>query len=80
MAVVLLVGVRAQVSVRRPPCDSSEAEEAAFAAQDYINGLHDHGYKFTLNQIENFKIIPKVSQEVLSLYNYSQKNFSIFEI
>lgn len=80
VAVVLLVGVRAQGSVLRPSCNSSEAEEAAYAAQDYINGQHHHGYKFKLNQIEDFKIIPKVSQEVLSLYNYSQKTSSVFEI
>ncbi|KAM7401044.1 hypothetical protein PAMA_005307 [Pampus argenteus] len=55
----LLVGVWAQVNVIRPQCDSPEAEEAALVAQDYLNGLHTHGYKYALNRIEDIKIIAR---------------------
>ncbi|XP_048845697.1 alpha-2-HS-glycoprotein 2 [Brienomyrus brachyistius] len=46
-------------NVHYPPCDSPEAEEAAILAQDYINAHHTQGYKYALNQIDEFKIIDK---------------------
>uniref|UniRef100_A0A3Q2YJM3 Alpha-2-HS-glycoprotein 2 n=1 Tax=Hippocampus comes TaxID=109280 RepID=A0A3Q2YJM3_HIPCM len=49
----------AQLGVRQPECDSPEAEEAAYAAQDYLNGQHAHGYKYALNRIEDIKILTK---------------------
>ncbi|XP_047444697.1 alpha-2-HS-glycoprotein-like [Mugil cephalus] len=55
----LLVGALAQVGVLRPPCDSPEAEEAALAAQDYLNAQHTHGYKYALNRIEEIKVFTK---------------------
>ncbi|XP_066536347.1 alpha-2-HS-glycoprotein 2 [Hoplias malabaricus] len=39
-----------------PRCDSPEAQVAANTALDYINGQQTHGYKYTLNQIEDIKI------------------------
>ncbi|KAM9350139.1 alpha-2-HS-glycoprotein-like [Symphorus nematophorus] len=59
VVLVLLVGAWAQISVRRPLCDSPEAEEAALVAQDYLNAQHNHGYKYALNRIEDIKIITK---------------------
>uniref|UniRef100_A0A669BW21 Alpha-2-HS-glycoprotein 2 n=1 Tax=Oreochromis niloticus TaxID=8128 RepID=A0A669BW21_ORENI len=59
----LLVGTWAQPIVRRPLCDSPEAEEAALVAQDYLNGQHHHGYKYVLNQINDIKVYTKVSQQ-----------------
>ncbi|XP_028831553.1 alpha-2-HS-glycoprotein 2 [Denticeps clupeoides] len=38
------------------PCDSPEAEKAALFSQDFLNAQHTHGYKYTLNQIDDFKI------------------------
>lgn len=70
VVLVLLVGAWAQINVLRPQCDSPEAEEAALVAQDYLNGQHTHGYKYTLNRIEDIKVLTKVSQEVQSLYSY----------
>ncbi|XP_019203684.1 alpha-2-HS-glycoprotein [Oreochromis niloticus] len=55
----LLVGTWAQPIVRRPLCDSPEAEEAALVAQDYLNGQHHHGYKYVLNQINDIKVYTK---------------------
>ncbi|WP_171260278.1 hypothetical protein, partial [Acinetobacter baumannii] len=55
----LLVGTWAQPIVRRPLCDSPEAEEAALVAQDYLNGQHHHGYKYVLNQIDDIKVYTK---------------------
>ncbi|XP_051943612.1 alpha-2-HS-glycoprotein 2 [Hippocampus zosterae] len=49
----------AQLGNRQPGCDSPEAEEAAFAAQDYLNAQHAHGYKYALNRIEDIKILTK---------------------
>ncbi|XP_072560520.1 alpha-2-HS-glycoprotein 2 isoform X2 [Paramormyrops kingsleyae] len=46
-------------NVHYPSCDSTEAEEAAILAQDYINAHHTRGYKYALNQIDEFKIIDK---------------------
>ncbi|XP_017327059.1 alpha-2-HS-glycoprotein 2 [Ictalurus punctatus] len=43
-----------------PLCDSPEAEAAAQVALDFINAQHTHGYKYTLNQIEDIKVINKV--------------------
>lgn len=42
------------------PCDSAEAEAAAQVALDFINAQHTHGYKYTLNQIEDINVINKV--------------------
>ncbi|KAM6920823.1 alpha-2-HS-glycoprotein-like [Lycodopsis pacificus] len=55
----LLAGVWAQIIVVRPQCDSSQAEEAALVAQDYLNAQHTHGYKYALNRIEDIKIYTK---------------------
>ncbi|KAF4089514.1 hypothetical protein AMELA_G00067200 [Ameiurus melas] len=41
-------------------CDSPEAEAATQVALDFINAQHTHGYKYTLNQIEDIKIINEV--------------------
>uniref|UniRef100_A0A674NN41 Alpha-2-HS-glycoprotein 2 n=1 Tax=Takifugu rubripes TaxID=31033 RepID=A0A674NN41_TAKRU len=57
VVLVVLVGAWAQIKVTRPLCDSAEAEEAALAAQDYLNGQHTHGYKYTLNRIEDIKVM-----------------------
>lgn len=43
-----------------PLCNSPEAEAAAQVALDFINAQHTHGYKYTLNQIEDIKVINKV--------------------
>ncbi|XP_026998229.1 alpha-2-HS-glycoprotein 2 [Tachysurus fulvidraco] len=43
-----------------PLCDSPEAEAAAQEALNFINAQHTHGYKYTLNQIEDIKVINKV--------------------
>ncbi|XP_061587255.1 alpha-2-HS-glycoprotein-like [Cololabis saira] len=56
VALGLLAGIRAQINVLRPPCDSPEAEDAALAAQDYLNAQHNHGYKYAWNRIEDIKI------------------------
>lgn len=69
----LLVGTWAQPIVRRPLCDSPEAEEAALVAQDYLNAQHHHGYKYVLNQIDDIKVYAKVSQQVEVLFSYIQK-------
>lgn len=63
VALVLLVGAWAQINELYPLCDSTEAEEAALAAQDYLNSQHTHGYKYALNRIEKIKIRTKVSNE-----------------
>ncbi|KAK3546575.1 hypothetical protein QTP70_029958 [Hemibagrus guttatus] len=42
-----------------PLCDSPEAEAAAQVALDFINAQQTHGYKYTLNQIEDIKVINK---------------------
>ncbi|XP_061099100.1 alpha-2-HS-glycoprotein-like isoform X2 [Conger conger] len=57
----LLAGAWAQglPSIRKPNCDSPEAEEAALAAQEYINAQLSHGYKYALNQVEEIKIMTK---------------------
>ncbi|KAK6483975.1 alpha-2-HS-glycoprotein-like [Huso huso] len=55
------IGVASTV-LRRPDCDSPESEEAAKVAVDYINSHHHHGYKYTLNNIEEIKVIPRVPQ------------------
>lgn len=62
VVLVLLVGTWAQINVLRPPCDSAEAEEAALAAQNYLNSQHAHGYKYTLNRIEDIKVMATVRQ------------------
>lgn len=48
-----------------PLCDSPEAEAAAQVALDFINAQHTHGYKYTLNQIEDIKVINKVKSSWL---------------
>lgn len=65
VVLVLAAGMWARVlpsalpTVIRPGCDTPEAEEAALVARDYLNALHKHGYKFTLNRIEDIKILPR---------------------
>ncbi|XP_035026410.1 alpha-2-HS-glycoprotein 2 [Hippoglossus stenolepis] len=61
VVVGLLVGTWAQVDVLRPLCDSPDVEEAAMAAQDYLNGQHVHGYKYALNRIEDIKILHRAN-------------------
>lgn len=65
--VVALLGLVAYGSCKpvghnftRPLCDSPEAEAAAQVALNIINAQHTHGYKYTLNQIEDIKVINKV--------------------
>ncbi|NXG44559.1 FETUA protein, partial [Psilopogon haemacephalus] len=49
-------------------CDDPESEAAAEAAVNYINGHSHHGYKFTLNRIENIRVLPQgPSNEVIFL-------------
>lgn len=62
VVLVLVVGTWAQINVFQPRCDSPTAEEAALAAQDYLNGQHAHGYKYTLNRIEDIKVMATVRQ------------------
>lgn len=62
VVLVLLAGTWAHINVHRPSCDSAEAEEAALAAQDYLNGQHAHGYKYTLNRIKDIKVMATVRQ------------------
>ncbi|XP_061925556.1 alpha-2-HS-glycoprotein 2 [Entelurus aequoreus] len=57
VVVVLLAVGYAQLNILHPECDSPEAEEAALAAQDYLNAQHSHGYKYALNRIEDIKIV-----------------------
>lgn len=59
----LLAGIRAQLNVLQPPCDSAEAEEAALVAQDYLNAQHTHGYKYALNQIDDIKVYAMVRKQ-----------------
>ena len=63
VALGLLAGIRAQLNVLRPACDSPEAEEAALLAQDYLNAQHSHGYKYALNRIEDIKIYTMVRKQ-----------------
>lgn len=56
VVLALMAGTWAQIKVLRPACDSPEAEEAALAAQEYLNGQHAHGYKYTLNRIEDIEV------------------------
>lgn len=63
VALGLLGGICAQINVLRPACDSLEAEEAALAAQDYLNAQHNHGYKYALNRIEDIKVHVMVCQQ-----------------
>lgn len=65
LALLLLAGTRAHINVMRPSCDSAEAEEAAVAAQDYLNGQHAHGYKYALNRIEDIKVMAMVRRQLL---------------
>lgn len=66
LVAIVISGVLASAKVLKPAnvhypaCDSPEAEEAAILAQDYINAHHTQGYKYALNQIDEFKIIDKV--------------------
>uniref|UniRef100_A0A8C7E9P0 Alpha-2-HS-glycoprotein-like n=1 Tax=Nothoprocta perdicaria TaxID=30464 RepID=A0A8C7E9P0_NOTPE len=50
-----------------PPlgCDDPEAEAAAALAVNYINDHSHHGYKFALNRIENVRVLPQVSGELV---------------
>ncbi|XP_053356059.1 alpha-2-HS-glycoprotein 2 [Clarias gariepinus] len=64
--VVVLLGLVAYGScfpgkhnISLPLCDSPEAEAAAQAALDFINAQHTHGYKYTLNEIEDIKVFNK---------------------
>ncbi|XP_041125788.1 alpha-2-HS-glycoprotein-like [Polyodon spathula] len=52
----------ASTVLRKLDCDSPESEEAAKAAVGYINSHHHHGYKYTLNEIEDVKVIPRVPE------------------
>uniref|UniRef100_A0A8C9FD15 Alpha 2-HS glycoprotein n=1 Tax=Pavo cristatus TaxID=9049 RepID=A0A8C9FD15_PAVCR len=50
-----------------PPlgCDDPETEAAAELAVNYINGHSHHGYKFALNRIEQVRVLPQVSEELI---------------
>ncbi|XP_029970993.1 alpha-2-HS-glycoprotein 2 [Salarias fasciatus] len=69
VALGILVAVQARVNVRRPLCESAEAEEAAVAAQDFLNAQHTHGYKYVLNRIEDIKVysMPEGESYVLEI-------------
>lgn len=67
VVLVLMAGTRAHIKVLRPACDSPEAEEAALAAQEYLNSQHAHGYKYTLNRIEDIEVKAMVRQQVLDI-------------
>ncbi|XP_074046854.1 alpha-2-HS-glycoprotein [Macrotis lagotis] len=54
--------------VRDPNCDDPDVEQAAWAAVQYVNSNHKHGYKFTLNQIDKVRVYQRrPSGEVYSL-------------
>lgn len=57
VVLVSLLGARAQLNLRIPPCDSLEAEEVAQVALDYLNHQHSHFYKYALNRIEHIKVV-----------------------
>ncbi|XP_062849814.1 alpha-2-HS-glycoprotein 2 [Trichomycterus rosablanca] len=65
-AVVVILGFLAGASCARLkpnvtllPCESPEAQAASQLALDFINGQNTHGYKYALNQIEEFQLITK---------------------
>ncbi|XP_068939746.1 alpha-2-HS-glycoprotein [Petaurus breviceps papuanus] len=42
--------------VRDPDCDDPDVEQAALAAVQYVNSMHRHGFKLTLNQIDKVRV------------------------
>uniref|UniRef100_A0A8C4IVB6 Alpha 2-HS glycoprotein n=1 Tax=Dromaius novaehollandiae TaxID=8790 RepID=A0A8C4IVB6_DRONO len=70
VALILLVQlpIHKAVPTAPPPplgCDDPESEAAAELAVNYINDHSHHGYKFALNRIENVRVIPQVSEELI---------------
>ncbi|NWH63364.1 FETUA protein, partial [Geococcyx californianus] len=64
IALILLVQLPIHKAVPAAPpaplgCDDPESEEAAEFAVNYINGHNHHGYKFSLNRIDNIRKIPQ---------------------
>ncbi|XP_068604614.1 alpha-2-HS-glycoprotein-like [Brachionichthys hirsutus] len=60
VVLVSLVGAWAQINVRRPLCDSHEADKVALVALDYLNIHHSHVYKYALNRIEDIKVFSQL--------------------
>ncbi|KAI5612571.1 hypothetical protein C0J50_4303 [Silurus asotus] len=48
-----------KLNVTQLLCNSPEAAAAAQVSLDFINAQHTHGYKYTLNQIEDFEVVTK---------------------
>uniref|UniRef100_A0A8B9QGF9 Alpha 2-HS glycoprotein n=1 Tax=Apteryx owenii TaxID=8824 RepID=A0A8B9QGF9_APTOW len=70
VALILLVHlpIHKAVPAAPPPplgCDDPESEAAAELAVNYINDHSHHGYKFALNRIENVRVLPQVSEELI---------------
>ncbi|XP_054242098.1 alpha-2-HS-glycoprotein [Indicator indicator] len=64
VAFILLVQLPIHKAVPAAPpaplgCDDPESEAAAEVAVDYINSHSHHGYKFTLNTIDNIRVLPQ---------------------
>ncbi|NXX44383.1 FETUA protein, partial [Tricholaema leucomelas] len=64
VALILLVQLPIHKAVPAAPpaplgCDDPKSEAAAEAAVNYINGHSHHGFKFTLNRIENIRVLPQ---------------------
>ncbi|NXR77744.1 FETUA protein, partial [Pycnonotus jocosus] len=64
VALILLVQLPIHKAIPAAPpaplgCDDPESEAAAEVAVNYINGQSHHGYKFTLNTIEDIRVVPQ---------------------
>ncbi|XP_056354663.1 alpha-2-HS-glycoprotein [Oenanthe melanoleuca] len=64
VALILLVQLPIHKAVPAAPpaplgCDDPESEAAAEVAVNYINGHSHHGYKFSLNRIEDIRVVPQ---------------------
>lgn len=69
VALILLVQLPIHKAVPAAPpaplgCDDPESEAAAAFAVNYINDQSHHGFKFALNQIDNIRVVPQVSEEL----------------
>lgn len=69
VALILLLQLPIHKAVPAAPpaplgCDDPKSEAAAAVAVNYINGNSHHGYMFTLNRIENIRVLPQVSEEL----------------
>lgn len=69
VALILLVQLPIHKAAPAAPpaplgCDDPKAEAAAEVAVSYINGHSHHGYKFTINRIDNIRVLSQVSEEL----------------